>query len=482
MFDPLIVLLLGIVVVVSLIVVGRANPFIALLAAALVVSFCSPGSGDGIGVWAGKVERVAAELGTMAGKIGILLTMGAIIGMCMSESGAADRIVQKVCGFVGEKRLSAALMSGGFLLSIPVFYDATFYLLLPLAKSIYRLTKRNYILYLLAIGYGATLSHTLIPPTPGPLVVAETMNISLGTMIFFGVMIGTCMIPFALAIASFINWYMPHPEIKEGTIESDSNLPASFDDFVAGKSNGAGDGDRLPSFGVAILPILIPVVFIAGNSIVDALVKNGTISFDLYETQLKTIALLGNPSVALCIGAFIAAGTLLIAKRLTLYELENKIEGALVSAGMIILITSAGGAFGGMLRLSGIGDRIQELTSGSSGGMSGTAVLLLAFATTAMIKTAQGSSTTAMITASGIFAAMNLGGDQLGFHPAYLAVTIGIGSCVTGWMNDSGFCIFSRMSGIKETDALKTWTVGLVLLGLSGLMIVLVLSHLLPMI
>lgn len=478
--DPLIILLLGIATVIGLIVFLRTNPFLALLAAALLVSFCSPSGTPGIAAWASNVERVAVELGIMAGKIGILLTMGAIIGKCMSESGAADRIVQKVCWFVGEKRLPTAMMSGGFLLSIPVFYDATFYLLLPLAKSVYRMTRRNYILYLLAIGYGATLSHTLIPPTPGPLVVAETMKIPIGTMMFFGLMVGTCMIPFALAIVTFINWYMPHPQIKEGTIESEGEIPESFSEFITGKSKFFQE-NKIPSFLVAILPILLPVLLIATNSVVTSLIKSGYLYVAENETLFKTIALAGNPSFALMLGALIAAGTLCFIKRLTLFELEAKIENALISAGMIILITSAGGAFGAMLRLSGVGARIEGLTTGTSGGLSGMMVLVLAFGVAAMIKTAQGSSTTAMITVSGIFAAMNLGCEQLGFHPGYLAVTIGIGSCVTGWMNDSGFCIFSRMSGIKETDALKTWTVGLTLLGLSGLLVVVILSTLFPM-
>ena len=193
----------------------------------------------------------------------------------------------------------------------------------------------------------------------------------------------------------------------------------------------------------------------------------------------RALLLLANPQIALMLGAFAAAVVLYRVKKLNLRQMEQVLERALLDAGMIILITSAGGAFGAMLRHAGVGPRIEELTLGMN-TFGGSGILILAFATAAMIKTAQGSSTTAMITTSSIFAAMNLGAQQLGFHPGYLAVVIGLGSCVTGWMNDSGFCIFSRMSGIRETDALKTWTVGLVLLGISGLVIVLLCSTLLP--
>ena len=187
--------------------------------------------------------------------------------------------------------------------------------------------------------------------------------------------------------------------------------------------------------------------------------------------------------IALMLAAVVAMYVLFRTRKLNFDTLGKRIEPALFGAGMIILITAAGGAFGETLRQAGIGERLQELTQTGGGDASGVVILLLAFGTAAIIKTAQGSSTVAIITTAGIFAGMLLAEDALSlpFNTAYVAVAIGLGSCVTGWMNDSGFWIFCRMGGIKETDALKTWTVGLVLLGLSGLVIVLVLSWLLPL-
>jgi len=161
---------------------------------------------------------------------------------------------------------------------------------------------------------------------------------------------------------------------------------------------------------------------------------------------------------------------------------EKETAAALQSAGTIILITSAGGAFGAMLRTCGVGTRIEELMLSGNGTMAGLGVLLLAFAAASMIKTAQGSSTTAMITTAGIFSTLGLQASMLGFHPGYVAVAIGVGSCVTGWMNDSGFCIFASMSGMKETDVLRTWTLGLALMGTAGICVTMILSQLLPMI
>jgi H+/gluconate symporter-like permease len=206
-------------------------------------------------------------------------------------------------------------------------------------------------------------------------------------------------------------------------------------------------------------------------------------SDDLFVLR-NILRLLGDPRFALIAAAVVAMGVLFRCRQLSFDALGKKVEPALLGAGVIILITAAGGAFGETLRQAGIGGRIQELCQGEGGaGMSGVGLLLLAFSTAALIKTAQGSSTVAIITTAGIFAGILDAADTLvlPYNTAYLAVTIGLGSCVTGWMNDSGFWIFCRMGGIKETDALKTWSSGLVLLGFSGLLIVLVLSWLLPL-
>ena len=504
MIDPLLILLLGLVTVIGLIVGLRLHPFLALIAGALVVSFASPAApeaalyvGGGFGAdWGGKFFRVAETFGVMAGKVGILIALGAIIGECLTQSGAAERIVLVFCRLFGVKRLPAALMSSGFFLSIPIFYDVTFYLLLPLAKTVYRMTKRHYMLYLLAIGFGATLSHTLVPPTPGPLVVAGELGLSIGSVMLVGALVGIFTIPFALGIAFLIDRRTPNPEFSgdegapfegenaenglasENALDSKNGGALSLDSILAGKRES---GEKLPSFFVSILPLLLPIVLIAASAILNVLTRNGGIVWEKSLLPLKNgLFFLGDAQVALALSALSSALILKRSKRLSLRGIEKTIQTALFGAGVIILITSAGGAFGGMLRASGVGERIETLISGGS-AVTGSMTLLLAFAVTAVIKTAQGSSTTAMITAAGIFAAMNLDAATLGFHPAYLAAAIGSGSAVTGWMNDSGFCIFAGMSGITETCALKTWTVGLVLLGCSAMLVILVLARLLPM-
>lgn len=483
--DPLFILLIGLCVVIGLIMGFRVNPFLALLSAALTVSFLAPPAVGTEGVWSAQVTRVAAALGEMAGKITILIAMGALIGQAMTRSGAADRIIQTIVGWFGKERMPSALMSSGFLLSIPVFYDATFYLLLPLARAVYRMTQKHYVLYLLAIGFGATLSHTLIPPTPGPLMVAKEMEIPIGMMMLLSSMVGLCTIPFALLIAKFLDRTLPTPEIQDETIR-EALLPQfgrSAACFSEDDTEKNAEGRRLPSFFAAVLPILLPVILIAGASITKTLTENGTLTWSgAAQVWQKCIYFTGDAQVALMISALTALGIMAFTQRMGFREIEKETAIALQSAGTIILITSAGGAFGAMLRTCGVGERIEELMLSGNGTMSGLGVLFLAFAAASMIKTAQGSSTTAMITTAGIFSTLGLQASALGFHPGYVAVAIGVGSCVTGWMNDSGFCIFTSMSGMKETDVLRTWTLGLALMGLVGICVTMLLSQLLPMV
>ena len=482
--DPFFILLIGLVTVIGLIMIFRQPPFLALLAAALVVSFLAPVSGHD-GDWAFRVSRVGNALGEMAGKITILIAMGAIIGQAMTRSGAADRIVQVIMRWFGEKRVPEAFLSSGLILSIPVFYDATFYLLLPLVRAVYRMTRKHYVLCLLAIGFGATLSHTLVPPTPGPLMVAREMGIPIGMMMLLSLMVAVGTMPFALLIARFLDRTMPDPEIHDENVRQ--LLMAAEDGD--GKENGGGEEmeirerKKLPPFAASIFPIILPVLLIAGASITKTMTESGFLEWsDSALIWQNVIYFAGDAQVALMLSAFSALFIMQVTQKMSFADVEKETSVALLSSGTIILITSAGGAFGAMLRECGVGARIQEMMTGGNGTLSGLGVLLLAFATASMIKTAQGSSTTAMITTAGIFSTLGLQASVLGFHPGYVAVAIGVGSCVTGWMNDSGFCIFASMSGMKETDVLRTWTIGLALVGFAGIGVTLLLSQILPMI
>jgi len=583
--NPLVILALGLVTVIGMIIVLRVNAFIALITAAMLVSLLSPGE------LPEKISRVAKAFGDTAAGIGIVIALAAVIGKCLMDSGAADRIVRSFLKVLGEKRAPTALMGSGFVLSMPVFFDTVFYLLVPLARSLWRKTRKNYILYITAIATGGAITHTLVPPTPGPLLMAGNLNIEIGMMILIGTMIGLPTAIIGLAVCRVMNRLMDLP-MRPYSGEPE---PEPLED------------DQLPGLWISLAPVLLPVLLISANTVIQtiadaehaALIREGGVAdwpglcqsldrtdnddaaagptgriaallsedvktelaravatgeytedfkarlrgelntvlenrkfYDedaflgtklpatakkllgkdvsrmsdalverrnrlLFEAALgeklephdwetprrqvaNVTALLGNANLALLLSAAIAMIVLVRQRGLTLTELAKTTENALMSGGVIILITAAGGAFGGMLRVSGLKETIQSFAT-ADGGNVGLIMLALGFGVAVLMKVAQGSGTVSMITTSAMLGAMGVSSSMLGFHVVYLATAIGAGSLCGSWMNDSGFWIFSRMGGLTETEALKTWTILLAILGCVAFGFTLLATYVLPL-
>jgi GntP family gluconate:H+ symporter len=448
--NPIAILITGVVLLIALILVLRLNAFVALIISAMVISLLSPGD------FADKIARVGKAFGGVAGGIGIVIAMAAIIGKCMMDSGAADRIVRSFLKVLGEKRAATALMLSGFVLSIPVFFDTVFYLLIPLARSLWRRTRKNYMLYVTAIVAGSGITHTLVPPTPGPLFMATELKIDVGLMMILGLLIGLPTAVLGVVVCKLINRRMDIPmRPYPGQVE-----PEPLDD------------DQLPPFWISFAPIALPIILISLNTVTDAL--------GVGKPMSDIAAVLGNRDMALVLAAAVAMFVLVRQRKLSFKELAARSETALMSGGMIILITAAGGAFGAMLREAGIKDWLEGLL-GEQGQSVGLVMLLMAFAVAVVMKFAQGSGTVSMITTVSIFAAMGISPEMLGCNPVYLAMAIGSGSLVGDWMNNSGFWIFARMGGFTEIETLKSWTILTAALGVIGLGITLLFARLLPM-
>jgi GntP family gluconate:H+ symporter len=394
-----------------------------------------------------------------------VIALAAIIGAAMTRSGAADRVVRMFLDLLGERRGPVALMASGFTLSMPVFFDTVFYLLVPLVRSMYRRTRRNYVLFLMAAAT-ATTAHALVPPTPGPLIIAQTLGVDLGLMILFGCLVGVPAAMTGLAFAHMADRRLPDAQPPHDAI-----------------AEAAADDDRaLPSLAVSLAPIVLPIALITLNTVVGARVDLADIAAGAGPAPLlaRAVVVLGNPNIALLLSAAVALLTVAWQRSETAGQLSKTIEHALLSGGMIVLITAAGGAFGGMLREAGLAAAVQQAFGNQAAG--GVGLLLLAFVVSALIRFAQGSSTAAMIVTSAMFAAMlsSAGPETLGYHRVYLALAIGSGSLVLSWMNDSGFWIFARMGGLTEAQTLRTWTPLLTLLGCVAMMLTIVLSIIAP--
>lgn len=473
MFDsPFTVLLIGIVFVVVTIVVLRIHAFISLIFAAMLVGVLSPVPLDPeSSLWQPVLAmRMTAEaFGKTAGGIGIIIVLASIIGKCLLDSGAAEAITRRFLRWLGQEKAPLALLGSGYTLSIPVFFDTVFYLLVPLAKAMRLRTGTHYAFYIMAICVGAGLTHSLVAPTPGPLIMADNLHIDLGSTILAG--IGFSILPGVLCGWFLARWISNRLDIP--LRESADFSVEEMNELVEYKDS------ELPSFWISILPIALPVLLIAGatisNTLNDASLAGG--GQGMNAAVLNAFSFAGDRHVALICSMLVAAWLLLRHKRLTPRELGMRLEPSITAAGVIILITSAGGAFGSMIRSTGIADTIRDQMGE---GTSGVALILLAFGVSSVMKIAQGSSTVAMITASAVIYGV-IQGVALPYHPVYLFLAIGFGAMVFSWMNDSGFWIITRMAGFTERETLKTWSTIFASLGLVGLIEVLVFSQLMPL-
>jgi GntP family gluconate:H+ symporter len=408
-------------------------------------------------------ERIATEFGNTCAKIGILIAMAAIIGKCMLESGAAERIIRSILTFTGIDKAPIAFLISSFFLGIPVFFDTVLFLMIPLAKAMTFRIGKNYLLLILCIMAGAAMANSLVPPAPGPLFLIGEMHIPIGLMMISGTIVGLFTITSGYFFAKWANVKWP--------IELRDSLDAKLEDI---KVISAKETTKLPSLGISILPILFPLIFICLDTFINAFVpKEGNAEWMTYAIGI--FKFFGDKNVAIICGGVIAL-LVLVKEKGKDENLTSFVQAALMSGGGIILITAAGGAFGGMLQQTGISNRIAEMTKDYQ-----IALIPLAFFIAAIVRTAQGSATVALITASGILSGManNAG---LEFHPVYLGLAIGCGSKLVPWMNDAGFWIICKLSNLTEKEALKTITPMLAIMGFTGLIIIIIGAKLFPLV
>lgn len=438
---------------------ARLHPFLVLIVTALVVAALTPPERLGEAAALPIGRRVAEGFGKTAHDIGILIAMASILGQCLMEARGAERIVAAIERLVGQRRAAFAFLGAGFLLGIPMFAEAVFYLLLPLAKASWRETRRHGVLLVLSIVAGATMTHSLVPPTPGPLFVADEMGIDIALMMRQGMIVGAIA---ALAGFGYATWADRRFAIPLRTAGDD----------VPGRANGkqrpGTEAGALPPLWASLLPILLPVVLISADSAVDSMTV-------IPASVARIIQFVGDKNLALTVSA--AAAILLLACRpgASREKVRQAVAAAVLEGGEIILVIAAGGALGATLRQAGMAEL-------AAAAVPTQALLLLpiAWGMTVLIRAAQGSATVAMITAVGIIAPI-ADAASLPYHEVYVALAIGCGSKPGMWMNDSGFWVIARMTGMTETETLKTASVMVAIEGTVGLLATMALASVWPL-
>lgn len=446
---PLAILVAALVVVVGGVLAFRLHPFLILIAAAFVVAALTPVDAARP---VGPGQRVAEGFGKTALDVGIVIAMASILGSCLSAAGGDRRIVAAIQRCVGERHTPLALLLAGFVLGIPMFAETVFYLLLPLARAAWERTGRGYLVSLLAIVAGATMTHSLVPPTPGPLFVADALGVDIATMSGVGLVVG---IIAALGGYAYARWADGRWPLEPARSGADTRASAT----AAGSE---------PPLWSALLPILLPLVLISLESL------SRSAADAIPPGVLAAIRILGDKNVALSLAALVSI-VLLAACGAGMPAVRGSIAEAVTEAGNIILVIAAGGALGVTLREAGLGQVSTGLATAA-----GLGLIPLAWLLTAVIRMAQGSATVAMITAAGVMAPILLDGTPA-FHPVYVAIAIGCGSKVGMWMNDSGFWVISRMSGMSEVQTLRTASVMVAVEGTIGMIATLCLAAAWPL-
>ncbi|MDG2124568.1 MAG: SLC13 family permease, partial [Verrucomicrobiales bacterium] len=363
---PLILLAAGMAIVLAAILWLRLHPFLALIIAGLAVALLTPSDllseYANLQVETGKLsekqasslvstsapKRLVSEFGIACGKVGIIIAMAAIIGQCLLASGAAHRIVEAILSLFGKTRAALAFIVSGFTLAIPVFFDTVFYLLMPIGRALHQKTGKDYLLYVLAIVAGGTMAHSLVPPTPGPLFVANELGVPLGTMILGGLIVGSGAVTFGYLFARHANarhTVTPDPSIAPQAPPRPDNLPNLF---------------------LSLLPVILPVALITLGTALAPYTKSLQAPTPAW---LNLINFLADKNVALILSATVALVVLARATSGDPDRLRKQTGIALASGATIILITAAGGAFGGVLRQTGIATQIQQLASSAQLGV-----------------------------------------------------------------------------------------------------------------
>ncbi|MDN5332686.1 MAG: gluconate:H+ symporter, GntP family [Tepidanaerobacteraceae bacterium] len=419
----------------------KIHPFLVLLLAAYGVGFLSRMPVEFIG------PVIAQGFGNLMANIGLVIVLGTIIGTIMEKSGAALKMAEVVLNLVGIKRSPLAMSIIGYITSIPVFCDSGFVILTPLNKALAQRANIPMAIMAVALSTGLYATHTLVPPTPGPIAAAGNVGADLGLVILVGMLVS---IPAALTGL----WW---------AYRIGRNIASDMDQTGASYDELKKQFQKLPGTLKSFMPIVVPILLIALASVAKFTKYIGPGS--------EIIKFLGTPVNALMIGMLLS---LTLLPKFDEETLMNWVGQGIKDSAIILLITGAGGSLGAVLSATPISDYIKTLAGGNvSGGIFG---LILLFVIAALLKTAQGSSTVSLVTTSSLIAPML---PQLGLtSPMDLALTvmaIGAGAMTVSHVNDSYFWVVSQFSGLKVTDAYKAQTMATFLEGLITLTTVLIL-------
>lgn len=433
-------LAIGIAILIFLVLKTKVQAFLALIICTVIVGIVGGMPLSTITLEDGKafgiVNSITTGFGGTLGSIGIIIGFGVMMGQLFEATGAAKRMAHTFLRLFGKKREEEALALTGFLVSIPIFCDSGFVVLAPIAKAISKATKKSIIGLGVALAAGLVITHSMVPPTPGPLGVCGIFDIDVGKFILLSLVLS---IPMAIACIAYARLYLSKKYYRIPNDEGEIvELPYQEPDYENAFSM---DVKGLPGTLESFLPLIVPIVLILINTVASALGKT--------EGFMEILIFLGQPIIAVGLGLLVAIFTL--GRKLDRHTAVTEMERGMMSAGIIMLVTGGGGALGQIIKDSGLGTYMAE-------GLAKTAIpiIILPLLISTAMRFIQGSGTVAMTTAASISAPIVI---AAGVSPLLGAVACCVGSLFFGYFNDSYFWVVNRTLGVSEAkDQLTIWS------------------------
>ena len=434
-------LAIGIAILIFLVLKTKVQAFLALIICTVIVGIVGGMPLSTITLEDGKafgiVNSITTGFGGTLGSIGIIIGFGVMMGQLFEATGAAKRMAHTFLRLFGKKREEEALALTGFLVSIPIFCDSGFVVLAPIAKAISKATKKSIIGLGVALAAGLVITHSMVPPTPGPLGVCGIFDIDVGKFILLSLVLS---LPMAIACIAYARLYLSKKYYRIPNDEGEIvELPYQEPDYENAFSM---DVKGLPGTLESFLPLIVPIVLILINTVASALGKT--------EGFMEILIFLGQPIIAVGLGLLVAIFTL--GRKLDRHTAVTEMERGMMSAGIIMLVTGGGGALGQIIKDSGLGTYMAE-------GLAKTAIpiIILPLMISTAMRFIQGSGTVAMTTAASISAPIVI---AAGVSPLLGAVACCVGSLFFGYFNDSYFWVVNRTLGVSEAkDQLTIWSV-----------------------
>ena len=443
---PLISVVLGIVILLSLIIFLKLNTFISLIITSIVTALL-------LGMPLDKImETVEKGMGGTLGHIALIFGLGAILGKLLSDGGGATRIADTLIAKFGQKHVQWAMLVAAFIVGIALFFEVGLVLLIPLVFTVAKRANVSTLKLGLPMVTALSVTHGFLPPHPGPVVIAKELKANIGHVLLYGIIIS---IPVTLIAGPLFN------KIAQKIIPSAYGREGDISALGAQKEFTE---EEMPGFGISILTAILPVILMLVSTLVQLITghdspKNAFESF---------IYLIGNAGTAMLIAVIFAIFTMGVLRHRKMENIMESVTQAIYPIGMMLLIIGGGGTFKQVLIDGGVGDTIAKMFEGTH-----MSPILLAWIVAAVLRIALGSATVAAISTTGIVMPLLQASDA---NVALVVLAIGAGSVILSHVNDAGFWMFKEYFGLTVKETFLTWSLLETIISVSGIIFILFIS------